>query len=138
MNYYFPSFIQKINFEQEISPQLKITVNSGTNAIRLLLRSFNLVSNDKVAIPAFVCDSVKYAVEQEKLTPIQFDLKTENSFWTSYDLNRIKTENIKVVILVHLYGFVHPDTLEIVDFCERNNIKIIHDAAQSYGIDEQF
>src|ERR1700757_237349 len=137
MKYFFPSFIERFEVEQKSLPQLKITVNSGTNALRLLLRSFNLSVNDKIAIPAFVCDSVKYAVEQEKFTPILFDLKPDNSFWTSYDMDLIKSSNIKVVILVHLYGFIHPDTKEIVDFCESNNIKLIHDAAQSYGVDEK-
>jgi dTDP-4-amino-4,6-dideoxygalactose transaminase len=137
MKYFFPSFIECFEVEQEPLPQLKITVNSGTNALRLLLRNFNLSANDKIAIPAFVCDSVRYAVEQEKLTPILFDLKPDNSFWTSYDIDLMKSENIKAVILVHLYGFIHPDTKEIVDFCESNNIKLIHDAAQSYGIDEK-
>ncbi|HXD92498.1 MAG TPA: DegT/DnrJ/EryC1/StrS family aminotransferase [Bacteroidia bacterium] len=137
MNYFFPSFIECFDVEQKSLPQLKITVNSGTNALRLLLRSFDLSPNDKIAIPAFVCDSVKYAVEQEKLTPVLFDLKPDNSFWTSYDIDLIKSTGIKAVILVHLYGFIHPDTKEIVDFCESNNIKLIHDAAQSYGIDEE-
>src|ERR1700751_2805109 len=138
MKYFFPSFIERFEVEQKPLPQLKITVNSGTNALRLLLRSFNLSVNDKVAIPAFVCDSVKYAVEQEKLTPVLFDLKPDNSFWTFYDLEYIKLENIKTVVLVHLYGFIHPDTKEIVEFCKNNNIKLIHDSAQSYGIDEKF
>ncbi|HTA62761.1 MAG TPA: DegT/DnrJ/EryC1/StrS family aminotransferase [Bacteroidia bacterium] len=138
MNYYFPSFIQNPNIKQEILPQLEVTVNSGTNALRLLLRSFNLTANDKVAVPSFVCNSVKQAVEQEKLAPALFDLKPDNSFWTSYNFDRIKTENIKVIILVHLYGFIHPDTNEIINYCETNKIKLIHDAAQSYGIDEQF
>jgi hypothetical protein len=137
MNYFFPSFIERFEIEHEPLSQLEITVNSGTNALRLLLQSFNLSVNDKVCIPAFVCNSVRYAVEQKKLTPVLLDLKSDNSFWTFYNLNFIKSENIKVVILVHLYGFVHPDTKEIVDFCENNNIKLIHDAAQSYGIDEK-
>jgi dTDP-4-amino-4,6-dideoxygalactose transaminase len=137
MNYFFPSYINSINIKQEPLPELKITVNSGKNALRLLLRSFGLSPHSKVAIPAFVCNSVKQAVEKEKHTPILFDLKADNTFWTFYDTDKIKEQNIKVVILVHLFGFIHPDTKQISDFCEKNCIIMIHDAAQSYGIDEQ-
>ncbi|MHB8262056.1 MAG: DegT/DnrJ/EryC1/StrS family aminotransferase [Bacteroidia bacterium] len=138
MSYFFPSFINSIHIEQELLPQLKNTVNSGTNALRLLLRSFELPIYSKVAIPAFVCNSVREAVEAEKFVPILFDLKPDNTFWTFYDTSRIKEKNVTVVILVHLYGFIHPDTSNIADFCEKNNIKLIHDAAQSYGINEQY
>ena len=137
MNYYFPSFINSIEATGYSLSQLKYTVNSGTNAIRLLLRSFNLPLNSKVAIPAFVCKSVKEAAESEKLISVLFDMKADNTFWTHYDFVRLKEENIKVVILVHLYGFLHPDTKTITDFCEENNILLLHDAAQSYGIDEK-
>jgi dTDP-4-amino-4,6-dideoxygalactose transaminase len=138
MNYYFPTAIDSLQFNQDISPELKFNVNSGANAIRTLLRSFNLPIKSRVAIPAFVCSSVKQAVEAENLTPILFDLKPEDTFWTSYDFNLVSELKIKAIILVHLYGFVHPDAEDIANFCEGNNIKLIHDAAQSYGINEQY
>ena len=137
MGYFFPSFIDSVNIKQEPLPQLKISVNSGTNAIRVLLKSFKLPLKSKIAIPAFVCSSVKEAVEAEKFIPVLFDLKSDNTFWTFYDIEKIKKQNIKVIILVHLYGFIHPNTKQITLFCEENNIKLIHDAAQSYGIDEK-
>ena len=46
-------------------------------------------------------------------------------------------ERPAVVILVHLYGFLHSDTSVIAEFSRENSIYLIHDAAQSYGIEEQ-
>jgi dTDP-4-amino-4,6-dideoxygalactose transaminase len=137
MDYFFPSAIKSITRQHEVLSALEITVNSGTNALRLLLRSFALPKGSKVAIPAFVCSSVKEAVEAEKLSPLVLDLKPDTSFWTFFDLDMIRVQEAKVIILVHLYGFIHPDTCEIIDFCNKNNIKLIQDAAQSYGVDEQ-
>ena len=137
MKYFFPSFIDSVGVKQEPLPQLKITINSGTNALCFLLKSFKLPLHSKIAIPVFVCDSVKQAVEKEKCMPILFDLKPDNTFWTYYDLEKIREQRIKVIILVHLYGFIHPDTEKITEFCEKNDIKLIHDAAQSYGVNEQ-
>lgn len=140
MTYYFPGLFSSTIFS-EIEKKNRLFpyeyhLNSGENALRLLFRSFQLKPLDKVAIPAFVCSSVKNAVMSEGLTPITFDLKNNATFWTEYNLDTIKTEQIKAIVLVHLYGFIHPDTTTIVEFCRNNDIKLIQDAAQSYGIDK--
>src|SRR3990167_9229671 len=110
-------------------------VDSGTGALRLLLRNLNLSKGAKVAIPAFVCDSVSRAVILEGLVPVFFDL-IDATFWTDYEEKKIKDENIKAVIVVHLYGFIHPASERITRFCRDSQIKLIHDAAQSFGINE--
>lgn len=140
MKYYFPGLISDTVFSKIESSSTDFPfdchVNSGENALRLALRSLDLKPLSKVVLPAFVCSSVKNAVISEGLTPVLFDLKQDNTFWTEYALERIKTEEIKVVLLVHLYGYVHPDTSAILEFCKINDITVIHDAAQSYGIDK--
>ncbi|MEO8762226.1 MAG: DegT/DnrJ/EryC1/StrS family aminotransferase [Bacteroidia bacterium] len=136
MTYFFPSSITSIPKKQEILSELKNTVDSGTNALRILLRSFELEPNSKIAIPAFVCDAVQMAVIEENHNPFPLDLKAGHTFWTNYDLDKIAEEKIQAIILVHLYGFIHPDTAEIIAFCKKKQIKLIHDAAQSFGIQE--
>lgn len=140
MKYYFPGLFSDTVFSEiekkTVQFPFEYHLNSGENALRLLLRSFQLKPKAKVAIPAFVCSSVKNAVIREGLTPVLFDLKNDDTFWTAYDLDKIKSTQIKVVLLVHLYGFIHPDTATVVEFCRKNDIKLIQDAAQSYGIDK--
>ncbi|MGZ3866683.1 MAG: DegT/DnrJ/EryC1/StrS family aminotransferase, partial [Bacteroidia bacterium] len=51
-------------------------------------------------------------------------------------LDILSEEKPSVVIIVHLYGFIHPDAESVMNYCKTNSIKLIHDAAQSYGIDE--
>ncbi|HXP51634.1 MAG TPA: DegT/DnrJ/EryC1/StrS family aminotransferase [Bacteroidia bacterium] len=134
MNYYFPGPIDTINIPHNTG-LCKYSVNSGENAIRLVLKSFNLSVNAKVAIPLFVCDSLKTAVVKEKLQPVYLDIK-DNTYWTNYDLNLLKQQQVAVVILVHLYGFIHPDTNLISEYCKQNGVFLIHDMAQCYGADE--
>ncbi len=134
--YYFPSALRDLNFADSVNPELKYTFNSGKSALRCVLKTLKLASGSKVAIPAYVCKDVKNSVDAELLAPVLFDLKNDKTFWTDYDLTRIMNENIKAIILVHLHGFIHPDTVRITEFCATNNIFLVHDAAQSYGIDE--
>ncbi|HEV7232086.1 MAG TPA: DegT/DnrJ/EryC1/StrS family aminotransferase [Bacteroidia bacterium] len=138
MNYYFPSLITAKEMEStDVFRDMSFTVNSGENAIRLLLRSYGLSPGSVVALPVYVCDSLKQAVLSEGMQPLYLDLKPDGSFWTDYNTSGIQKSNTRVVILVHLYGFIHPDTQALMNFCKSNSIFLIHDAAQSYGIDEK-
>lgn len=89
-----------------------------------------------MAIPYFVCDSVREAVQHENLTPVTFDLKDGHTFWTDYNTATLTENKISALVLVHLYGYIHPDTEAIAEFCTQNKIRLIHDVAQGYGIDE--
>jgi dTDP-4-amino-4,6-dideoxygalactose transaminase len=134
MNYYFPGPIDTINIPHNTG-LCKYSTNSGENAIRLVLKSFDLSANAKVATPLFVCDSLKTAITKENLQPIYLDIK-DNTYWASYDLNLLKKQQVAVIILVHLYGFIHPDTRLVSEYCKQNGVFLIHDMAQCYGADE--
>ncbi len=136
MNYFFPSFFTSPIIPQAVSELQGFTTNSGENALRLLLRSFHLPEQTPVAIPAFVCDLVPKALIAENLTPVYLDLKNDGTYWSNYNFQKIEEEKCRAVILVHLYGFVHPDTASVVRFCAEKNIRLIHDAAQCYGADD--
>ena len=113
-----------------------LTLQSGTDAIRFLLRSYKLLKGTAVAMPAYVCDSVQSAVILEGFKPYLLELKADGSFWSDYDLVTIKNVNCSVIILTHLYGFLHPDTESVIQFSEKAGIYLIHDAAQSWGVNE--
>jgi len=136
MKYYFPSIITSLDFPPGALPSSFHTVNSGANGVRLLLRSYGLKKGSKVAIPMYVCDSLKEVVYKEGFEPLYLDLEDDTTFWTHYDTELLLKEKPAVIILVHLYGFLHPDTNAVVEFCKGNHVFLIHDAAQSFGINE--
>lgn len=135
MTYFFPSPFTSDEKELTQKNALAYTINSGKNALRLTLKSFQLPSNARIGIPSFCCKAVQISVIEEGFVPCFFDLKEEQSYWADYNKDQILANNIKAIMLVHLYGFIHPDSKEIIEFCHKNNIKVIHDAAQSFGID---
>ncbi|MFI5150341.1 MAG: DegT/DnrJ/EryC1/StrS family aminotransferase [Bacteroidia bacterium] len=133
-NYYFPSILTSFNPAAATFPYYG--VNSGKNAIRLLLKSYKQALGTKVALPAFVCDSLKEAVLEEGFSPVYLDLKTDGAFWTDYSHPDILSGQVPIVILVHMFGFIHPDSAQIMNLCKDKKLFLLHDAAQSYGIDE--
>lgn len=136
MKYFFPGVLSVDKVHEGVSESVKFHVDSATNAIRLSLRFLKLNKGDKVAIPSFACSSVESAVIQEGLLPFKLDIKNDNSYWTEYDLEKIFSNKVKAVILVHLYGFVHPNTEKIIALAREKNIFLVHDLAQSYGINK--
>lgn len=136
MNYFFPSLFTEVNFKKvEINTEL-FYCNSGETAIYLLLKSFKLKKGSLVAVPAFVCDTVKNAIYDAELIPFYLDLVDKTSFWSNYDLSLISKNKIKVIILAHLFGEIHPQNKIVMEYCSNRDVKLIQDACQSYGVDE--
>jgi hypothetical protein len=136
MQYYFPSIIPSLQSVESSSGDLPFSVNSGENGIRLLLRSYKLPEGSRVVLPLFVCDSLKTAVLKEGLCPVYLDLKNDGTCWSDYHPDLLTSLSVSAVILVHLYGFIHPDTHAVMDFCRERKLPLLHDAAQSFGLDE--
>ncbi len=134
MNYYFPGIITSKGQLSGIKPLDGFTVNSGESAMILLMRCAGIKEGDKVAIPAFVCNSLRRAIKAVGGIPVYLDLNDDHTCITNYSLSEMAAENCKVVILVHLYGQLHPYTKQIEAFCQANHIFLIHDMAQSYGL----
>lgn len=134
MNYYFPGIISSKGQLSGIKPLEGFTVNSGESAMILLMRCAGIKEGDKIALPAFVCNSLRRAIKAVGGIPVYLDLKDDHTCITNYSLSAIAAENCKLVILVHLYGQLHPDAKKIETFCMANKIFLIHDMAQSYGL----
>lgn len=114
---------------------MPLTAESCESAIRLVLRSWNLGAGAHIAMPAFVCNSVRRAVRAEYLTPLELDLHS-NSFWTDYNAQSMQQRKVEGIVLVHLYGFLHPQSAAIEAFAKQHNIPLLHDLAQCVGVDE--
>jgi len=136
MNYFFPSIISNSKQFDDVVPASMYTVSSGEEAIRILIRAQSFAKGSKIALPAFVCGSVTRAIVAEGHVPIYLDLKTTDTFLTDYSFQFLDAEKPVALILVHLYGFLHSDNIAIENYCIANNIYLIQDLAQSYGLNE--
>lgn len=130
------------NFEKEVAEYVGIdhaaALVSGTSAIHLAIKLLNIKPGDIV-----FCSSLTFAascnpIMYEGAEPVFIDSETE-----SYNMSPIALEKAfkyyaekeklpKAVIVVHLYG-QSADMDKIMNICNRYNVPVIEDAAESLG-----
>lgn len=125
-------------FEKEFADFLNakycLTVNSGTDALILGLRSLNLKPGDEVIVPTNTFIASALAATENKLTPIFVDVNKDDYGIDLADLKRKITTKTKAIIVVHLFG--QPDKLDEIQKIikgSKKNIYLIEDAAQAHG-----
>jgi len=135
-NYIAPvgEFINR--FEDSIKNYTKtpnaLALINATSAIHLALRILGIKEGDKVAVSSFTFIGSVTPVLYQKAEPIFID--SDESWNMSPELLKkaIKENDIKAVIVTHLYGQM-AKIEEIVKICKENNIYLIEDSAESLG-----
>lgn len=124
------------NFEKELTSYLKVKeaviVNSGTSALHLALMAAGIGKGDEVIVPAFSFIATANAVLYCGAKPIFADVELDNFVISPRTITPLVNRKTKAVIMVSLYG--NPQgTKEVFDFCKKNKLFLIEDAAQSLG-----
>ena len=128
------SYVKK--FESEFANynnrKFGIAVSSGTAALEIALKAFNLKTKDEVIIPTFSIISTALCVIKLGLKPILVDSDL-------YDWNMLVNQVLKkinkktkAIIITHIYGFP-VDMNRILRIAKKKNIKIIEDSAEMIG-----
>lgn len=109
-----------------------IGVNSGLDALHLILRAMNIGAGDEVIVPSNTFIATWLAVSYAGATPVSVepDEKTYNidPTWIEAAI----TKKTKAIIPVHLYG-QSADMDPILEIAARYRLKVIEDAAQAHG-----
>ncbi|MGC6423880.1 MAG: DegT/DnrJ/EryC1/StrS family aminotransferase [Lentimonas sp.] len=125
-------------FEKEVSDLVgvehAVALNSGTAALHMALMVLGVGSGDRVVCPTFTFAASANPVCYLGAEPVFVD--SEESSWNMDPdlLERAlqQEQNVKAVIIVHLYGqCARMD--EIVAVCRRHNVPIVEDAAEALG-----
>jgi len=135
-NYIAPvgEFINR--FEESVKNYTKsqnaVALINATSGIHLALRILGIKENDKVAVSSFTFIGSVTPVLYQQAKPIFID--SDESWNMSPELLKkaIKENEIKAVIVTHLYGQM-AKIEEIVKICKENNIYLIEDSAESLG-----
>lgn len=108
-----------------------LTVNSGTDALIISLKSLNLNKGDEVLTTSNTWISSAYAIALNNCKPIFIDVDI-NNFQMKYDLiEKHITKKTKAIIVTHLYGMPNNMT-EICRIAKKYNIFVIEDIAQAH------
>ena len=123
-------------FEDDFSKYNKriygVAVSSGTGALEIALKSFNLNRGDEIIIPTFSIISTALCVVKLGLKPILVD--SDLMTWNIDPEQVLKkiSKKTKAIIITHIYGFP-VNMKKILRLAKKKNIKIIEDAAEMIG-----
>lgn len=107
---------------------------NGTDAIQIALRAVGVEKNDKVLVPDMTFWATFEAVVNVGANPVTIDVNRQTCHWDLQTFkNAVHEFNPKAAIMVHLYGWASPDTLEIRRFAKENGVLLIEDGAQCFG-----
>ena len=109
-----------------------LAFNSGTSALHTLLLACN-VQNSEIIVPTFTFIATANAVLLTGATPVFAESESETFGLNVEDVEKKITERTKAVILIHYGGCASRDTEKIKKLCERKNIILLDDAAESLG-----
>lgn len=111
-----------------------VALASGTSALHMAVKLAGVKPGDKVFCSDMTFAATVNPVVYEKAEPVFID--TEPDTWNMDPMALEKAfelyPNVKVVVLVHLYG-VPGKVDELRDVCQKHGAVIIEDAAESLG-----
>jgi len=123
-------------FEEEFArfceAQYATGVDSGTSALELALRAYDIGPGDEVITAANSFIASALAISHAGATPVFADTDADTYTIDVAALERAITPRTKAIIPVHLYG--HPADMDpIMELAGRHKLVVIEDACQGHG-----
>ena len=109
-----------------------VTVNSGTSALHLIIKSLGIKEGDEVITTPFSFIASSNCILFEKARPVFVDIR-KDIYNINYDLIEEKiTEKTKAILAVDVFG-QPADWDEITEIAKKHNLHLIEDSAESIG-----
>ncbi|BAP17883.1 DegT/DnrJ/EryC1/StrS family aminotransferase [cyanobacterium endosymbiont of Epithemia turgida] len=119
-------------FSQYVGTSHCVSCNSGSDALYLALRAFNIGLGDEVITSPFTFIATAETISMTGATPIFVDID-RTTFNLNIDLlEKAITPKTKAIIPVHLFGQPVGMT-QLMDIAQRHNLYVIEDCAQAAG-----
>ncbi len=103
-----------------------------TSSLHLLLEGLGIGENDEVIAPECTWIGSVACITYQNAKTVFADIDSENWCLTAQSIENAITPKTKAVIVVNLFGNM-PEYDEIKKVCDKNNIYMIEDAAESLG-----
>lgn len=134
LNYWTGNYckIFEKNFRKFFKRKYALTVNSGSVALDIALKSLNLKIGSEVIVTPRSYIASASCVLNNNLKPVFSDISLESQ---NIELNFLKkkiTKNTRAIIVVHLAG-MPADVPKIINFARKKKIKVIEDCSQAHG-----
>ncbi len=125
-----------VRFEEELADWMgckyaRCTIN-GTETMVMALKAGGIGPGDEVIMPCMTFVACPLAVWLTQAVPVLADVSTHNLALDPQDVEANITENTKAIMAVSLAG-VPCDMDAMLDICERHDLFLLEDVAQSQG-----
>jgi dTDP-4-amino-4,6-dideoxygalactose transaminase len=109
-----------------------IGVDSGTSALELILRAYEIGPGDEVITVANTFMATALAIVAVGATPVLVDIDPATYTMDVAQIEQIITPRTRAIMPVHLYGQV-ADMVSLLEIARRHNLVIVEDACQAHG-----
>ncbi|NLE06375.1 MAG: aminotransferase class I/II-fold pyridoxal phosphate-dependent enzyme [Crenarchaeota archaeon] len=119
---------------QKVGSKAAAALSSGTAAIHMALKAAGVGQGDIVFCQSLTFSATANPIIYQNAIPvfIDSDYETWNMDPKALEEAFKKYPDVKAVIVVHLYG-LSADMDKIMDICNKHNVVVIEDAAESLG-----
>ena len=127
-------------FEELIAKRLGVEksgvvcVSSGTAALHLALEALDIGIGDEVVVPSITYVASFQAIEATGAVAVPCDCDPYSGLMCLDGLRALVTERTRAVLYVH-YASITSGISEVREFCRRKDLRLIEDAAHSFGTD---
>lgn len=124
-------------FEREFAAyvgcQYAVTMNTATSVLEVLC-TLKGTRGKKVAVASNTNFASVAAIIRAGGQPVFMDM-TEEHFVPNLDILRhtVEKHGVDGVMWVHIGGIIAPDFFEVVEYCKKNGLFLIEDAAHAHG-----
>ncbi|XTZ12236.1 MAG: DegT/DnrJ/EryC1/StrS family aminotransferase [cyanobacterium endosymbiont of Rhopalodia inflata] len=119
-------------FSEYVGTSHCVSCNSGSDALYLALRAFNIGLGDEVLTSPFTFIATAETISMTGATPVFVDID-RTTFNLNIDLlEKAITPKTKAIIPVHLFGQPVGMT-QLMEIAQRHNLYVIEDCAQATG-----
>jgi dTDP-4-amino-4,6-dideoxygalactose transaminase len=108
-----------------------VGVGNGMDAIEIALRCLDIGPGDEVITTPMTAFATVLAILRAGAIPVLADIEADTALLDRESVTRCISPKTKAIILVHLYGQMR-DMDVCAELCERHNIHLIEDCAQSH------
>jgi dTDP-4-amino-4,6-dideoxygalactose transaminase len=119
-------------FAKYTNVKYAIGTNSGTSALEILLRYYN-VEGGEILVPTNTFLATANAVIFAGGRPVLTDISPETLSITLADIKKAHTSKTRGVIVVHIAGLICPEIMTIKQYCKENKLFLIEDSAHAAG-----
>jgi dTDP-4-amino-4,6-dideoxygalactose transaminase len=124
-------------FEEEFSAWVgkgyAAACSSGTDALELILRAWNIGHGDEVIVPANTWVSDAEVVVRVGAVPVFADCEDDNGLLSAEKIRPLITSRTKALIVVHMYGTFNP-LEELLQLGKQHGFFILEDCAHAVGL----